>query len=242
METQIRKYQKHKTDYKISVSYYVKKVADANVSPISGNKLQPVYIRVVVKRQNTSIRSRLNFNTSEAHLPEFLKLPHIAAFVANETEIIKQSIIDKKPDQNQDFKIVDWTAYYEAGFKPVFDCALMVAMNKVARSLQVDYGMSKDEYRVIDYRSIKGLQFLSKLGISVATDLLEKYAFIWRIGSYEAQFRHDTNTAVKFCFWDLHSGYYQQALAPYFGDDASKFNRLLSELHAEFISLPNPYF
>ena len=235
MEAPRRKYQKHKTDYTISIKYFTKK----NTRPIvnyKGDAVYPIYIRIVCKRQNTTIPSRLRSNVSENELDSFLEQPIISDFVKSETETLIAIVKYLNPDSDG-FTFRDLPYEYTKRSNDVFNSCYQVIMYRLALAFD-QQGIDKSEYETLNVDNFSSLKFMMSLGVQTAKELYERYSPMSEIRSYEQQFKGKYHTYCWFGLCDLDTSLYKLMLTDIVGSKAEEIFPLLKELGNEYFNIP----
>jgi hypothetical protein len=238
MEAQKRKYQKHKTDYTISVKYFVKP-GHYPLYNQNGDQVDPIYIRIICQRQSTTIKSRLDHVVTKEELPNYLSDPSIDKLVRKETTTIIESLKLLKPDQNPAFKISDWQKLYERGYKPVFICCFLVLMYRLGLLFK-QAGVPTTQYKSLDPTSVSVFQLLVTLEVPAAKELYNQYQEIFNLGEYEKMYIAGTNSFYQFCFWDLTAGSYQEMLRELLGPNSERVIEVIEDLAKDYPTLPFP--
>lgn len=115
-----RIYQKHKTEYKVTISYELNKKVNPSYfgrdKDTLTNPRYPIYIRIRVRGKNTLVRSRITNYVLEGNLEKFLK--EKIDYVNQEKRVINKIISTFEPNNNEDFDLKEFTKIYNLGALP----------------------------------------------------------------------------------------------------------------------------
>lgn len=246
METEKRKYKKHKQGYKISATYFVKVESSASQKNSVGIALPknpfehflyeesnskedtfPLYIRVTFLQQSVNIKSRLSIKLSKSELDAFLAKPGICEFAKNEITSIVESVKEMRPEVIEDFSIKEWTQYYKRWTDSIKD----YAGRKIAIAFSADVLSSVSMYdeeakRFIEesINNVLAIKLLALLGHPGGSKYYKKYEPYFKLESYEG----GLPVHKLYCLWDWRTGYYQAIMKETYG---SKADSILSVLH-----------
>lgn len=114
-----RKYQKHKTEGKITVKHYL----DVKLKPSihEGKEYYPVYVRVTAKAQAAQFKSTTNIIATQNDFDNEVWNDEAKKALQKEVENIIAIVKDLKPFERQNFRITELTELYTNLSKPFFD-------------------------------------------------------------------------------------------------------------------------
>jgi len=235
MEQTKRKYQKHKTDVKITVKHFLNTELKPDIDKNTGSLLYPLYIRVGVNRQLTKLRSRLNYLLPIEDLEQFLSLTPIEEYVENERLIIEQTISNERPEQKDTFKLTQWSDRYRSGLDSLGDTISTLILNDIDFILRYQYHWTEAELNRIDRLTIPEIfVFLSREGVTDAQSVQEQYGVLLETTSYQHIVQAVDNVAFDFCLWDVVNGFFQNRLLkskiPIASDYMSTLNKVLPSI------------
>ncbi len=233
MEAIKKKYQKYKTEKKIVVEYKLNKRVSSIFQDANKDSSHPIYIEIRVRRQNTSIKSRLNTTTTEIGLKNYLEIPYIAKFIEHERKMIENTIREFNPDEDDNFKISEWSEYYRQKINENFEELLNNKLyNLIDKKIYEIYKTSSCFSREGRNSSIEILNFLDKLNIPFAKDFLNYYQEVFDLRKI---FIEEQNVSlIWMCLEDWNTGYYQNFIKEFINPKdyhriVDKVNSLLAE-------------
>lgn len=233
MEAIARTYQKYKTEKKIVVEYKLNKRIASTFQDKNKDASYPVYIEIRVRRQVTTLKSRLNAKCTEKGLKNLLEVPYIAKFIKHEKEMIENTIREFKPDENDNFKISEWSEYYRQKINEDFEELLNNKLYKlINKKIYEIYHTSSSFSREGRNSSIEILNFLDKLNIPFAKDFLSYYQEIFNLKKIFV--REQKYSLITMCLEDWNTGYYQNFMKEFISPEdyhrvIDKVNSLLAE-------------
>jgi hypothetical protein len=251
MENSNRKYQKHKTSVKVTVKHQVNTYINPGNDESEEPPLHPIYVTVSVNRQFTRFKSRMRRFVSLREFESELNLPQNKSFAENERLIIEEGIKLFNPEDKANFKLTEWSRYYESGLIEVSKCIDLIFNRKISKILQYEYGFELEEFEALPGDVNSTLSVMSILGIGEADKLIEDYSPLLKLRVYESVLRLKYHHNHTYCFWDLKSGYYQDQLLLLLGDEAkpaiNKLDQMVEEViddegymyHLNLLSLKN---
>ncbi|GAB4026405.1 hypothetical protein [Spirosoma gilvum] len=211
METTPRKYQKHKTEVKITVKHFVNTELKPEIDTFSGKLIYPLYVRVRVNRQLTKFKSQLNHSISVDYLDEFLSTEPFKAYADNERLIIEQTIKEMKPEQKANFKLKNWSALYKGGLQPISEIISDFIIRGIIALLRETYHWTESELKPLYAITIPEIfTLLYKVNIPDAKAIEEKYSILLKTGDYERKIQG--NAAYEFSLLDGQYGFFQSQL------------------------------
>ena len=244
METTKRKYKKHKQGYTVSVKYHLRKEKNFFdlFSPDSADAEPkfPLYIQVTFLAQTVKIRSRLMVSLTEGTFDEYMALPYVREFVENETTAIRYSITELKPETITDFRMSQWTSYYNALNEELLECVRYVIMDRLKQGIIDEIGTECDLSRLekglysIAVSGLEGLQILAALKVKPALSLYNKFQPIFDILSPQDSKYRDSGDKPIYSFLDWKLGTYQKTIINKYGHKSMQLLQLLDEVMPEY--------
>ncbi|XWW46661.1 hypothetical protein JYG30_04145 [Fibrella sp. USSR17] len=232
-----RKYQKHKTEYKISVTYFLRKDRgrDGELRFVGGQlkpaeTVYPIYIRVGYKQQNVKIRSRLCKFLPNDDLDGYLSQTLIKEFVDHESESICL-LIKEYEETVLEFSINQWASYY-SGENETLEDLLFEAMFKLfSKELEANY-KREDIFTITnqlksDYRSIKAF---AAAGMPEAIKIYNSFEVLFS----ERWLQPTSSYISNITAWDLHTGYYQKVMRRQSSEHVEQYLAVLRALLTSF--------
>ena len=229
MEANKRKY---KTAKKIVVEYKLNKRVTSIFQDENKDSSHPIYIEIRVRRQITTLKSRLNITTTEKELKNCLKFPYIAKFIEHEKKMIENTIREFNPDENDNFKISEWSEYYRQKINEDFYELLNNKLYKlIDKKIYEIYLTSSYFSREGKNSSIKILEFLDKLNIPFAKEFLNYYQEIFSLR--EIFIKEQEHPLIFMCLEDWNTGYYQNFIKDFI--NPKDFNRIIEKVNSLLI-------
>lgn len=254
METQKRKYKKHKQGYKITATHYLRKERSNVEKLIAKNKVGedgqpkfPLYIKVLFLGHSVKLRSRLELDLTEIEFENLESNSPLKLFMEREIATIHKSIEQLKPDQIPNFSISQWTNYYTNGNKSIYDCASDVVMNELKKSLCKKYKFSpatEKPFR-LGTKHISQLLWLAELNIPEAIDLKHRVEPLLILPEINNQLKESSGVDLDFTYWDWKFGYFQNIDTRFntliINDLLVLLKRLMSHFESKILTTESPY-
>lgn len=233
MEATKKIYQKYKTEKKIVVEYKLNEKVVSTFQDENKDRTHPIYIEIRVRRQTTTLKSRLNISTTKKGLKNCLEVPYIAKFIEHEKRMIENTIKEFNPDYNDDFKISQWSEYYRQKINEDFEELLNTKLYKlIDKRIYENYQTSSCFSREGRNSSIEILNFLDKLNIPFAKDFLTYYQEVFNMR--KIFIKEQSVSLIWMCLEDWNTGYYQNFIKEFINPNdyqriVDKVNSLLAE-------------
>ena len=213
METTPRKYQKHKTEVKITVKHFLNTELKPDVDKLTGELLYPLYVRVSVNRQLTKFKSRLSYCLPVEGLEQFLDSSPVSEYVENERLIIEQTISNERPEHKDIFKLKNWSDRYKGGLDSISETISSLISNDIDHLVRHLYHWTDAELKQLHSLTIpEMLVFLLRREVPEAYSIQEQYGVLLETRSYENLIQAVDNVAFDFCIWDTINGFFQSRL------------------------------
>ncbi|GAB3963006.1 hypothetical protein GCM10028805_65260 [Spirosoma harenae] len=229
MESTTRKYKKHKTGYKVGITYFV----NQRIKPLIFDNVElfPVYVTVRVKHQVTTLKSRCDLYATKETLDRILtESPHVNRIIEAEKDSIEKSIRALRPEDDPNFRITAWSNVYELGLIPIYDIVNQELLKRLVGLLEVDLKIPTDileSYTTLIYSSNVDTASLAELFIrvigqitTVSLDKVKALEKVFLLLRYNTAYRKNISVnypwshSVKiidyhFRLWDFATGLYR---------------------------------
>jgi hypothetical protein len=209
MEASKRTYRKLKKNVKITVKHQLNLSQGYEPEEENSEPLYPVYVTISVNRQFTRFRSRFRKSLTKSSFEEVLGSSEAKDFTDNERVIIEESIKRFNPEQKENFKLTEWSKYYEAGLTDIPSFVENILNLKVYHCLENVYNASFDTIIALPSDLKSKLDVFSLLGMKEAEAILREYDLLLKLRIYESAMQIKFNHYNVYCIWDYRSGFYQ---------------------------------
>ena len=249
MEATKRKYQKHKTDRKITLTYML----NTKLKPIFSqedqekqiNPLYPIYIRIGYRRTNTSVKSRITrYCNSEKELDSVLN--ESSVFVNQEKEMIKSLILETDVVDDETYNFKKFGEYYQSYSEPAYEFLSNWFLKELLEIIRKNNGgrllvqtdelilkALKDKPDAIVYVHL----LFEDLGAETGKEYLKERSFL--ITKYIGDYTYGCNqfqswNGFNFCVFDIRNNFFQSEIKRFFPhsyDDISM--KILEEIRCK---------
>lgn len=246
MDTTKRKYSK-KDGYTVSVVYFLRKEKDdplEALKKLSGVKKDnddeeeasqyPIYVRVTFLGKTVSLRSRLMAKTTVDDYDSYMGLAETIRFITIEENTIRATVRLFKPELNPEFKISEWSSFYNELNISLFTCVRKFISEELKQVLYNDPVISsyQDSIRILS-QGLQALPFLASLKFKPGVDLLEKYISLFKMLDFDkSNYTDFTLVEPHYSAWDWKTGSLLKMLEsennPYVAEGGPLLDHILS--------------
>ena len=206
MEVTKRTYQKHKTEYKITVKHYLN--TTVNEYDNHGNSVYPYYVQVTHRSKNTRFRSRIKpvFQNQQYRIeisPDEAILRDIA-FI----EFLIKGYEKYNSENDGKYDVSDLASFYHSENFELVSYVDDSLRHEIVRFIY-DNVKTEDVFEINLYENIKPLTYFENLKVKypILNLLRQEYnSNVWTFDIYVEQLRHNDNfeTGIK---PDLYNSY-----------------------------------
>lgn len=252
MEATKRKYQKHKTDRKITLTYILNRKLKPtyDTEEERENKINPkypIYIRIGFRGNNTSVKSRFSIPCSSENKLT-IRLKEFSDFVNQEKEMIESLILETDVVDGEVYNFKEFGKLYQAYAKPTYEFLSNYFLKELLEIIRERNGGNilpgtknfiynglQDKPDAIVYMSA----LFEDLRTEVGREYLQERSFL--IKKYIGGYTHGSHPfhleiGFDFCLFDIFNNFFQSEIKKHYHSSVNDISmKILEEIKCKLL-------